>query len=130
MKALRVALWFCHKVGKLKIKEIVKYIEGMGYTVVFYNTAEGDKLSQSFNIADMLVNRQAVTVRCKNRKFVFVNNELSHENKMLALLHEAGHILLNHIDNSTYMSNSEVQEIEADAFVYVVLWYKHYYCFE
>lgn len=103
--------------GNITVPGIIRFLESVGYSVVFFNTEEGDYLLQTYELYPCKTN--ALTY-CGNTKVVFVDNLLHPSDKVFALLHECGHILLGHLDD---MIDHRVYENEAEAFAYTVLHY-------
>lgn len=103
--------------GNITIPGVIKFLESVGYSVVFFNTEEGDYLLQSYELYPCTAN--ALTY-CGNTKVVFVDNLLHPSDKLFALLHECGHILMGHLDD---MIDQHVYENEAEAFAYKVMHY-------
>ena len=107
--------------GNFDVLSLVKYLESIGYSVVFFNTAEGDQLLQAYGICPQDV--KAFTY-CGSTRIVFVDNQLHTTDKIYSLLHEIGHITLKHIGNGNIdMYNKRTTENEAEAFTYKVLNY-------
>ena len=108
--------------GNIDIPNLVKYLESIGYSVVFFNTEDGDELLKSYGINPGIT--KAFTY-CGATKIIFVDGKLHTSDKLYSLLHECGHILLGHIgNNSIELLNKRSIENEAEAFVYAVLNYR------
>lgn len=103
--------------GEITVQSIMRFLEHQGYSVVFFNTDEGDHLLRSYGLYPCKTN--AITY-CGNTKVVFVDENIHATDKLYALLHECGHILLNHLDD---MLNKRAYENEAEAFAYKALNY-------
>ncbi len=107
--------------GDITVASIIKFLERCGYSVVFFNTEKGDVLLSSYNIAPE--ETTAFTV-CGTTKTVFVDDLLHTNDKLYALLHECGHIVLEHVGrNQLRMQDERRTENEAEAFAYKVLNY-------
>ena len=107
--------------GKIDTPSLVKYLETIGYSVVFFNTEDGDELLNAYDLNPK--NAKAFTY-CGATKIVFVDSNLHTSDKIYSLLHECGHILLGHIGkNSIELLNKRSTENEAEAFCYAVLNY-------
>lgn len=107
--------------GKIDTPSLVKYLETIGYSVVFFNTEVGDELLNAYDLHPE--NTKAFTY-CGATKIVFVDSNLHTNDKVYSLLHECGHILLGHIgQNSIDLLNKRSIENEAEAFSYAVLNY-------
>lgn len=118
MKKLAKELYKKYK-GQLGIFEVVAEIGSRGYNVIFFNTPEGDKILKAYGLE--CVNAKAFTY-CGVSKIVFVDNNLSQDRKFYALLHELGHIAMEHFgDNIIELTEPRLLDIEADAFAYSIL---------
>lgn len=107
--------------GDITVPNIIKFLEHRGYSVVFFNTEKGDALLASYNIT--MEDTSAFTV-CGTTKTVFVDDLLHTNDKLYALLHECGHVVLEHIGrNQLRMQDERRTENEAEAFAYKVLNY-------
>ncbi len=109
--------------GEITVPGLIKYLERYGYSTVFFNTPKGDKL---LNAVDVEPGDAKAFTLCGRAKLVFIDNELPHLNKLYALLHECGHIVMEHIgDNTIHLQDKRTKENEAEAFVYRVLNYRN-----
>lgn len=63
----------------------------------------------------------AFTCLGKKGNYMFVKEKSPVENQLLSALHELGHITLNHIGKR--IRHERLEEAEADAFTYFVLYY-------
>lgn len=102
--------------GKTDFLSIEDYLEKEhNYTVVFYNTPNGDKLLRKYDLWEDAQDIQAFTyLSCA--RLVFINGDVSAEDKRLLLCHELGHIALGHMDAKRLIRNKMLLEMEAEAF--------------
>lgn len=115
---------FLKSVKKIDYTNSERFAESLGYSVVFFNTVEGDITLVKCGYSEEDKDRKAFTHH-KTAKIIFINNSVSSENKLYLLLHEIGHILLNHIgDGKSHTRNNVLMDIETDAFVSEVLNHK------
>lgn len=109
--------------GEITVPGLIRYLEHFGYNTVFFNTEEGDKLLDAVDIEQG--ETKAFTFY-GDAKIVFIDNEMHHSDKLYALLHECGHIVLGHIGNDTiHLQDKHTTENEAEAFAYRVLNYRN-----
>lgn len=120
---IRAAQNFINKVlkGKTDINSITVYLQSIGYTVSLYENEEEDNLIEKYELDNRIKLVHAFTATEGNARFVYVNNSLSSENKRYAILHEASHIILGHLDSDDLVVDERLREMEAEAFAYTVL---------
>lgn len=108
---------------KLNFETVEKYLNKIGYIVLFYDESDSSEIIQKYDLVEYSKSCNAFTINDEDIKVVFINTKLSSQDMLYAVLHEIGHILLKHLDCRTVTANRNLQEIEADAFVYEVLKY-------
>lgn len=109
--------------GEVTLERAVGYLEGMKYHVRFYSSPNDETLVR-YNLSDIADKTTAFTYNGLAH-VVFISNDLSYSEKLHRLLHETGHIVLNHIGTNTlHLKNNDETEAEAEAFVYTVLYEK------
>lgn len=109
--------------SEMTLVNAVKYAENIGYSVIFYDSIEDENLLR-YNLSE---NAQQTTSFTYNEfaKIIFISNCLSHHEKLHRLLHELGHILLQHIGNGNlYLLDKDEAEAEAETFVYLLMYKK------
>lgn len=107
--------------GNLDVAEIVRYLETYGYSVVLYNTPDGDKEIERYKLMRYKNTLKAFTY-VKNARIVFIDGSKHPDDRFYLLLHELGHVLLGHIgDGKTAWRNQILIDIEADAFAYEMI---------
>ena len=122
-KVIKTAKNFINKDLKKKIDfdTITEYLKTEGYIVVIYDKNGENELLDKLGLSDYSKTVSAFTVRKNDMKFIFIDSFASSEDKLYLLLHETGHILLNHMNTNELTVNLRLQEIEADAFTHEVL---------
>lgn len=114
--------------GCINIVTITEYLKGLGYAVVFFNTKNGDKLIKHYNLEEFSNGKRAFSYSY-DVNIVFINDELHIRDKIYSLLHELGHIALNHLgDNESQYSDKRMLEAEAEAFLYEVITHNNILC--
>lgn len=117
----QVKLLHKHTHGDITVPGIIKFLEHRGYSVVFFNTEDGDALLLTYGITP---NGAKAFTYCSTTNTVFVDNNLHMSDKLYSLLHECAHILLCHIGNDhIHLMDKRRTENEAEAFAYKVLNY-------
>lgn len=106
----------------LDFESVEKYLNKIGYIVLFYDESESSEIIQKYDLVEYSKSCNAFTINDEDIKVVFINTKLSSQDMLYAVLHEVGHILLKHLDCRTVTANRNLQEIEADAFAYQVLY--------
>lgn len=108
----------------IDLPSIERYLKRQGYTVLYMGTADAEAEIRRFGLEAYAKEKTAFTF-CGSAKFVFIRKDSHPATKQLLLLHELGHILLQHIGagQSVYMETTEC-ETEADAFAYFII--KHF----
>lgn len=118
----KIARRFLRKIGgKPDVTAIIGYIESLGYDVYFTDTAQATAIIKSLQFdVDAVSNRKAFTFSRPIRA-IFINGKLSENDKLVALLHEVGHIVLGHLDATTHIvKDDENAEAEAQTFANLV----------
>ena len=107
--------------GRVTFETVESHLIKTGYKIIFFNTPSGDAEIARYRLMEKVQTANAFTY-CATAKIVFLNNLLSAEDKLYALLHEVAHIILKHLEIerlSTY--SSILLDIDADAFVHYLL---------
>lgn len=102
------------------IASVADYLLSLGYNTVFFNTCDGDELLKAYGLLD-IANQHGAFTYCGVVTIVFVDNELSAQSKLHLMLHELGHILLNHLDDKMQYRDKIQLDNEAEAFAFFVL---------
>ena len=118
-KAVKEILKFTKK--RVDFVSVSSFLNGKGYAIVFYHPETGHKLLDELDLADYAKKVSAFTLQGDNNRFVFIKSDVPPEDKLYLLLHEAGHIVLNHLETNMLTVNKRFQDIEADAFAYMLL---------
>ncbi len=107
--------------GKTDFVSIEQFLKTIGYTIVFFNTPIGDQELERFEIPKSSITAPAFTCSFVG-KVIFIDNEISADDKNYLLYHEVGHILLNHIDYDRIdTKNNYLMEFEADTFAHLIV---------
>lgn len=107
--------------GRITFETAESYLKRIGYRVIFFNTPSGDAELERYNLVEMAQQTDAFTYSA-TAKIIFINNLLSAEDKLYALLHEIAHIILKHLEIERLSAYSSILlDIDADAFVHYLL---------
>lgn len=105
----------------INFSNVKDYVENnLGYNVLFIGTERGDKELEKHRLTANH-EKTAFTYKTTTVKIVFVNSNSSESDKLIATLHECGHIIAGHVDVASYVIDSEKAEKEANQFAYSVL---------
>lgn len=107
--------------GIITFETVENRLKKTGYKVIFFNTPTGEAELERYHLTETARTTNAFTY-CSTAKIIFINNLLSAEDKLYALLHEAAHIILKHLDIERLSVHSSILlDIDADAFVHYLL---------
>lgn len=109
------------KGNKLQLENVRKILYELGYSVIFFNTYSGDLEIERYNLHEEKNKLRAFSYS-ENARIVFINNNLSAEDKLYSALHELGHIALGHLQTDITGRNKILMDIEADNFAYSVIY--------
>lgn len=112
--------------GKKTTRALCSALDEMGYTVVFFHTAsnepEVDVLIQRLDLLALVCTQRGFTFANDKYRLVFVNDDLSEEEKLVVLAHEIGHIYLRHVTRASIIGNDVIEEHEANEFSHYLLY--------
>lgn len=113
------------RVTDLYVPRICEILDKQGYTVVYFNSLYNEpnvaNLIRELNLAELIKDRRGFTYADINTRIVFVNEDLSEQEKLLVLLHEEGHIYCGHLKEQSVIGRDVIQEYEANEFVHYML---------
>lgn len=122
----KIAIKFIKKElhGHTDAETVIAYIQRSGFSVIFYDLNKDRDTLKQCNVLEYCQTVNNFTVSRKSCHIVFICNKLPSEEKHIALIHEAAHIYLGHLNENVHISNERKNEAEAEAFTYAVLTYK------
>lgn len=104
---------------------LINVLEKQGYTVVFFNSIYNDSdvsnIIQALNLEDYILSNRGFTYANDKYRLVFINEDLSEEERIVLLAHEEGHIYCNHTTTNMIIGNDVLQEYEANEFAHYLL---------
>ena len=126
-KIKRTAKKYIKTTKRKDLSGAIDYLTSLGYSIVSFNTPDGDEMVKAYGFDWEKDNLKAFTCcEINGINAVFVDGNLHNNDKLYLLLHEIGHILLNHIgDGKIAHRDKRYSDIEAETFVYEVLNYKN-----
>lgn len=112
-------------VSEITLDKLYEILSNQGYTVVhfnsMYNENDVDNLITLLNLSSFIKERKGFTYADANHRIVFINEDLSEQEKLLVLLHEEGHIYSGHLSEQNVIGRDVIQEFEANEFVHYIL---------
>lgn len=104
------------------LKEILKM---QGYTVIEFNNIFNDKdvsaLINALDLKETVEHARGFTYVDQYRRIVFLNEDLSDDEKLIVLAHEEGHIYCNHFTSTPIIGKDVAEEHEANEFSHYIL---------
>lgn len=105
--------------------DLRRIIKAQGYTIVEFNHIYNDEavaaLIEALGLEDMVASAKGFTYADRQRRLVFLHEDLSEKEKLLVLAHEEGHIYCDHLSTAPIMGADVVQEHEANEFTHYIL---------
>lgn len=126
-KIKRTAKKYIKATKKRDLAGAVDYLASIGYTIIPFNTPDGDELVKAYGLDWEKDNLKSFTC-CEHNGInaVFIDNTLHNNDKLYLILHEIGHIMLNHVGDGKIMHRDKLySDIEAETFAFEVLNYKN-----
>ena len=85
--------------GNLDYELLKKIISDLGFIIIDFdpdNTRETERIFSSLSLDDYTKQQQCFLFKCNTVKYIFIVRSLTNSEKVPLLLHEIGHIVLNH----------------------------------
>ena len=106
--------------GQINFESLTDYIEKQGYSVILFDDA--NKLIKRYSLEETAKTKSAFTYVDKTSKLIFIRESLHANDKLLQLLHEIGHITLDHLKgNYLKVTDASESEYQANHFAHLVL---------
>ena len=113
------------KITKVTYQVLYDIIIKQGFDIVFfnsiYNVPDVDNLITVLKLTELIKDRKGFTYADSNHRIIFLNEDLSEQEKLLVLLHEEGHIYCGHLNEKTVIGRDVIQEYEANEFIHYML---------
>ena len=104
---------------------ICDILQLQGYSIIEFNSygnsPDVDNIIKTLSLTDYILKTRAFTFANENFRLVFVNEDLSYEEKLVVLLHEAGHIFCDHFSKRDIFGEDVKDEEEANDFAHYIL---------
>lgn len=114
-----------YKLNEVTLEDLRRIIKMQGYSIVEYNHIFNDenvtKLIEALGIEEAIDKSRGFTYADKQRRLVFLHEDLSNEEKRLVLAHEEGHIYCGHLSSYPIIGKDVVEEHEANEFTHYIL---------
>lgn len=95
-------------VPELSSAHLLNYLQYNGWTIIYSDKAAGQEMLKRFGLEERAKNNPAFTAKSGKLHLVVTKQSLSEKDSCQLILHETGHILLNH--NVSCLSNDEEKE--------------------
>ena len=114
-----------YKLSEVTLSDLRRIIQSQGYTIVEFNHIFNDEnvttLIESLGIEDAIDKSRGFTYADRQRRLVFLHEDLSDDEKRLVLAHEEGHIYCGHLSSHPIIGKDVVEEHEANEFTHYIL---------
>lgn len=111
--------------GKSDYCSLRRGVEKLGYTVIgfnhIYNDADVQTLVTELKLTEQIQRANGFTYADKDYRLVFIHEDLAEAEKRMILAHEAGHICLEHMLDTSVLGQDVRQEFEANEFAHCLL---------
>ncbi len=114
-----------YKLTDINEKTLCHTIEQQGYTVIYFNKIINDEnvtqVIENLNLDDFIQCHKGFTYFNDKYRLVFINEDLTEEERLMVLAHEAGHIFCEHTAGKSIIGQDVKQEHEANEFSHYLL---------
>ena len=107
--------------GKITPKRLLQIFKSQGFSVIEFSS-ETDKIIIELGLSEKASNYCCFTYIYNSSKYIFIKNGLTDRDKIILLLHEEGHIYLEHTayDDELIHNTSTWKEWQANMFYFTV----------
>ena len=110
---------------EVNLNNLKSAIIKQGYTIVEFNNIFNDEnvtaLVDALNLSDYIEHSKGFTYADKNYRLIFLHEDLSEDEKLIVLAHEAGHIYCEHFKAIPIIGKDIQEEHEANEFSHYLL---------
>ena len=114
-----------YKLKKISFEDLKNVAEKVGYTVISFNASYNDgnvgTIISNLNLQKEIIVSRGFTYVDKNYRLIFINEDLTEEEKVLVLSHELGHIECGHLSLQYIIGKDVKEEHEANEFSHYLL---------
>lgn len=97
---VKAAKRFKREIGKITVDTLTLYLAKRGWVVMWYTLGVPNKMIEHLHLTDYAMEELAFKYEIQAQKLVFVREDLEESTKIYCILHEIGHILLEHKSES------------------------------
>ena len=118
---------FCrkYKLQEPTYKDISNIAQIIGFTVIEFNYIYNDEpvaiLIEKLNLSEDIIRTKGFTYADSHYRLIFINEDLSDEEKLMVMTHEMGHIVCGHFSHANIIGLDVQEEHEANEFTHYVL---------
>ena len=114
-----------YKLKTITSKSLCGALNEQGYTVIEFNgiadSEDVTALRDALGIGKWMSQSRCFTYRDDKFRLVFIHEDLTEEERILALAHEEGHIWNDHLVRDSILGNDVVQEHQANEFAHYLI---------
>lgn len=114
-----------YRLTQVTLGDLRRIITSQGYTIVEFNHIFNDEhvtaLIEALHLDEMVEKTKGFTYADRQRRLVFLHEDLSDNEKLLVLAHEEGHIYCDHFSSVPVIGRDVVEEHEANEFTHYIL---------
>lgn len=114
-----------YRLNEVTLADLRRIITSQGYTVVEFNHIFNDEhvtaLIEALHLDEVVEKSKGFTYADRQRRLVFLHEDLSDNEKLLVLAHEEGHIYCDHFSSVPIIGRDVVEEYEANEFTHYIL---------
>ena len=114
-----------YKLTEITEGSICNALQKQGYAVIYFNTAFNDEnVSQiigNLKLEETIASHKGFTYSNSKYRLVFVNEDLTEEERLMVLAHEEGHIFCEHVSCQPIIGLDVKQEHIANEFAHYLL---------
>ena len=114
-----------YRLTQVTLGDLRRIITSQGYTIVEFNHIFNDEhvtaLIEALHLDEMVQKVKGFTYADRQRRLVFLHEDLSDNEKLLVLAHEEGHIYCEHFSSVPVIGRDVVEEHEANEFTHYIL---------
>ena len=114
-----------YNLKSVNLETLRNVLTRQGYILIEFNSIFNDpditKLINSLGIEKAIEQSKGFTYVDQYRRLVFLNEDLSNDEKLVVLAHEMGHIYCNHFTSTPIIGKDVAEEHEANEFSHYIL---------
>lgn len=114
-----------YRLNEVTLGDLRRIITSQGYIIVEFNHIFNEEhvtaLIEALHLDEMVAKTKGFTYADRQRRLVFLNEDLSDNEKLLVLAHEEGHIYCDHFSSVPGIGRDVVEEYEANEFTHYIL---------